>query len=50
MDFGGIEGDFSTMFGNSDFLLDEFGDMSSLFDLTWTGDPNGLNSTTTIAP
>lgn len=50
MEFGGMEGDFSTMFGNSDFLLDEFGDMSSLFDLTWTGDPTGLNSTTAIAP
>ncbi|ETS81713.1 hypothetical protein PFICI_06715 [Pestalotiopsis fici W106-1] len=48
-DLGGMEGDFSTMFGNSDFLLDEFGDISGLFDLTWTGEPSALNSTTTLA-
>ncbi|KAK6212783.1 hypothetical protein LQW54_004872 [Pestalotiopsis sp. IQ-011] len=50
LDFDGVEADFSTIFGNSDFLLDEFGDMSSFFDLTWIGDPNTLNSTTALAP
>jgi hypothetical protein len=34
----GVEGDFDTMFGNSDFLLDELRDSSNFFDLTWIGD------------
>jgi hypothetical protein len=39
----GVEGNLT--FGDSDFLWDELGDMSTWFDLTWVGEQTNPNGT-----